>query len=84
MPRFSDLYTLTIASADPKSISANEPVNSTKSVTQWYVYLSLKFTLANALQALRKDMDLLYKLVEYKIILYNFVSATGSLRMEFW
>lgn len=36
LPRFSDLYTLTIASADPKSISANEPVHVTKSVTQWF------------------------------------------------
>ena len=31
LPRFSDMYTLTIASADPKSISANEPVHFTKS-----------------------------------------------------
>ncbi|XP_004490953.1 signal peptidase complex subunit 2 [Cicer arietinum] len=36
LPRFSDLYTLTIASADPKSISANEPVHLTKSVTEWF------------------------------------------------
>ncbi|KAI9080682.1 hypothetical protein K1719_037348 [Acacia pycnantha] len=36
LPRFSDMYTLTIASADPKSISANEPVHLTKSVTQWF------------------------------------------------
>ncbi|KAM5564713.1 hypothetical protein ABKV19_018992 [Rosa sericea] len=36
LPRFSDLYTLTIASADPKSISANKPVEFTKSVTQWF------------------------------------------------
>ncbi|KAL9316271.1 hypothetical protein ACSQ67_017272 [Phaseolus vulgaris] len=36
LPRFSDMYTLTIASADPKSISANEPVHFTKSVTQWF------------------------------------------------
>ncbi|XP_022765044.1 probable signal peptidase complex subunit 2 isoform X4 [Durio zibethinus] len=35
-PRFSDLYTLTIASADPKSISAGKPVEFTKSVTQWF------------------------------------------------
>ncbi|KAE8712077.1 putative signal peptidase complex subunit 2 [Hibiscus syriacus] len=34
LPRFSDLYTLTIASADPKSISAGKPVELTKSVTQ--------------------------------------------------
>ncbi|KAE7996661.1 hypothetical protein FH972_001366 [Carpinus fangiana] len=34
LPRFSDMYTLTIASADPKSISANEPVHLTKSVHQ--------------------------------------------------
>jgi len=46
LPRFSDMYTLTIASADPKSISANEPVQFTKSVTEWYVSLSpsLNFT----------------------------------------
>ncbi|CAJ1970985.1 unnamed protein product [Sphenostylis stenocarpa] len=36
LPRFSDLYTVTIASADPKSISANEPVHFTKSVTEWF------------------------------------------------
>ncbi|OIW16177.1 hypothetical protein TanjilG_18892 [Lupinus angustifolius] len=36
LPRFSDLYTLTIASADPKSISANEPVHFTKSITGWF------------------------------------------------
>ncbi|QCE01308.1 signal peptidase complex subunit 2 [Vigna unguiculata] len=36
LPRFSDMYTLTIASADPKSISANEPVQFTKSVTEWF------------------------------------------------
>uniref|UniRef100_A0A7N0R8E0 Signal peptidase complex subunit 2 n=1 Tax=Kalanchoe fedtschenkoi TaxID=63787 RepID=A0A7N0R8E0_KALFE len=36
LPRFSDLYTLTIASADPESISANKPVEFTKSVTKWF------------------------------------------------
>ncbi|PNY03187.1 putative signal peptidase complex subunit 2-like protein, partial [Trifolium pratense] len=36
LPRFSDLYTLTVESADPKSISANEPVHLTKSVTEWF------------------------------------------------
>ncbi|KAL5125443.1 putative signal peptidase complex subunit 2 [Glycine soja] len=36
LPRFSDMYTLTIASADPKSISANDQVHFTKSVTQWF------------------------------------------------
>ncbi|XVF24036.1 hypothetical protein REPUB_Repub13aG0092000 [Reevesia pubescens] len=36
LPRFSDLYTLTIGSADPKSISAGKPVELTKSVTQWF------------------------------------------------
>ncbi|PON97350.1 Signal peptidase complex subunit [Trema orientale] len=36
LPRFSDMYTLTIASADPKSISANKPVELTKSVTKWF------------------------------------------------
>ncbi|KOM46934.1 hypothetical protein LR48_Vigan07g063800 [Vigna angularis] len=36
LPRFSEMYTLTIASADPKSISANETVQFTKSVTEWF------------------------------------------------
>ncbi|KHG13860.1 hypothetical protein F383_00719 [Gossypium arboreum] len=36
LPRFSDLYTLSIVSADPKSISAGKPVEFTKSVTQWF------------------------------------------------
>ncbi|XP_021648212.2 signal peptidase complex subunit 2 [Hevea brasiliensis] len=36
LPRFSDDYTLSIASADPKSISAGKPVQFTKSVTQWF------------------------------------------------
>ncbi|XP_041000566.1 probable signal peptidase complex subunit 2 [Juglans microcarpa x Juglans regia] len=36
LPRFSDMYTLSIASADPKSISANQSVQFTKSVTQWF------------------------------------------------
>ncbi|TYI45203.1 hypothetical protein E1A91_D13G020300v1 [Gossypium mustelinum] len=36
LPRFSDLYTLSIVSADPKSISAGRPVEFTKSVTQWF------------------------------------------------
>ncbi|XP_078437134.1 microsomal signal peptidase 25 kDa subunit (SPC25) [Wolffia australiana] len=36
LPRFSDLFTLTIASADPNSISANKPVQLTKSVTTWF------------------------------------------------
>ncbi|KAA8534107.1 hypothetical protein F0562_031700 [Nyssa sinensis] len=36
LPRFSDMYTLTISSADPNSISAKEPVEFTKSVTQWF------------------------------------------------
>ncbi|KAK6122063.1 hypothetical protein DH2020_022293 [Rehmannia glutinosa] len=36
LPRFSDLYTLIIASADPQSISAKPPVEFTKSVTQWF------------------------------------------------
>ncbi|XP_074287066.1 signal peptidase complex subunit 2-like isoform X2 [Silene latifolia] len=35
-PRFSDMYTLTIESADPNSISANKPVELTKSVTKWF------------------------------------------------
>lgn len=39
LPRFSDLYTLTVASADPKSISAGQPVEFTKSVTQWSLTL---------------------------------------------
>ncbi|KDP44826.1 hypothetical protein JCGZ_01326 [Jatropha curcas] len=36
LPRFSDEYTLSIASADPKSISAGKPVHFTKSVTKWF------------------------------------------------
>nr|GEU39163.1 leucine-rich repeat-containing protein [Tanacetum cinerariifolium] len=36
MPRFSDKYTLTIASADPKSISAKPTVEFTRSVTKWF------------------------------------------------
>ncbi|XP_022880645.1 probable signal peptidase complex subunit 2 [Olea europaea var. sylvestris] len=36
LPRFSDKYTLIIASADPESISAKPPVEFTKSVTQWF------------------------------------------------
>ncbi|KAL8490418.1 hypothetical protein ACS0TY_026064 [Phlomoides rotata] len=36
LPRFSDMYTLIIASADPQSISAKPPVEFTKSVTQWF------------------------------------------------
>ncbi|XP_071732773.1 signal peptidase complex subunit 2-like [Rutidosis leptorrhynchoides] len=36
LPRFSDMYTLTIASADPKSISAKPTVEFTKSVTTWF------------------------------------------------
>ncbi|OVA06475.1 Signal peptidase complex subunit 2 [Macleaya cordata] len=36
LPRFSDMYTLSIASADPKSVSAKDPVQFTKSVTQWF------------------------------------------------
>ncbi|XP_022942200.1 probable signal peptidase complex subunit 2 [Cucurbita pepo subsp. pepo] len=36
LPRFSDLYTLSISSSDPESISANKPVEFTKSVTRWF------------------------------------------------
>ncbi|KAI3734942.1 hypothetical protein L6452_14424 [Arctium lappa] len=36
LPRFSDMYTLTIASADSKSISAKPTVEFTKSVTKWF------------------------------------------------
>ncbi|KAL1544817.1 signal peptidase complex subunit 2-like [Salvia divinorum] len=36
MPRFSDMYSLTIASADPQSISAKPSVEFTKSVTKWF------------------------------------------------
>ncbi|KAL2541638.1 putative signal peptidase complex subunit 2 [Abeliophyllum distichum] len=36
LPRFSDKYTLIIATADPESISAKPPVEFTKSVTQWF------------------------------------------------
>lgn len=41
LPRFSDMYTLNIASADPQSISARPTVEFTRSVTQWlalYLY----------------------------------------------
>ncbi|XP_068644321.1 signal peptidase complex subunit 2-like [Aristolochia californica] len=36
LPRFSDMYTLAVASADPKSISANKPAHLSKSVTKWF------------------------------------------------
>ncbi|KZV55476.1 hypothetical protein F511_15258 [Dorcoceras hygrometricum] len=36
LPRFSDMYTLIIGTADPQSISAKPPVEFTKSVTQWF------------------------------------------------
>ncbi|KAJ0764433.1 putative signal peptidase I [Helianthus annuus] len=36
LPRFSDMYTLTIASADRKSISAKPTIEFTKSVTKWF------------------------------------------------
>ncbi|PSS34491.1 Signal peptidase complex subunit like [Actinidia chinensis var. chinensis] len=36
LPRFSDMYTLTVASADPESISAKPPVEFAKSVTKWF------------------------------------------------
>ncbi|KAB5538723.1 hypothetical protein DKX38_016256 [Salix brachista] len=36
LPRFSDEYTLTMASADPQSISAGKPVQFTKIVTHWF------------------------------------------------
>ncbi|CAN1173832.1 Signal peptidase complex subunit 2 [Linum perenne] len=36
LPRFADDYTLTIESADPKSISAGKTVHLTKSVTKWH------------------------------------------------
>ncbi|BAF09079.1 signal peptidase complex subunit 2 [Oryza sativa Japonica Group] len=36
LPRLSDMYTLTIASADPHSKSSSEPVHFTKSVTKWF------------------------------------------------
>ncbi|EPS61128.1 hypothetical protein M569_13671, partial [Genlisea aurea] len=36
LPRFSDIYTLTIASADPQSKSAKPSVQLSKSVTQWF------------------------------------------------
>lgn len=35
LPRFSDIYTLSVASADPKSVSAKKQVQLAKSVTQW-------------------------------------------------
>ncbi|KAG8390083.1 hypothetical protein BUALT_Bualt01G0046600 [Buddleja alternifolia] len=36
LPRFSDMYTLVIASADPQSISAKPQVEFTRSVTKWF------------------------------------------------
>ncbi|KAK1683453.1 hypothetical protein QYE76_044301 [Lolium multiflorum] len=36
LPRFSDMYNLSIASADPQSISAHKTVQFTKSVTKWF------------------------------------------------
>ncbi|XP_073020774.1 signal peptidase complex subunit 2-like [Primulina eburnea] len=36
LPRFSDMYTLIIGSADPQSVSAKPPVEFTKTVTQWF------------------------------------------------
>ncbi|KAM0826413.1 hypothetical protein ACQ4PT_068899 [Festuca glaucescens] len=36
LPRFSDMYNLSIASADPQSISAHKTVRFTKSVTKWF------------------------------------------------
>ena len=41
------MYTLTVASADPKSISAKPPVEFTKSVTKWSVSLSLSLSLTH-------------------------------------
>ncbi|KAM1141512.1 hypothetical protein EV1_041077 [Malus domestica] len=35
LPRFSDIYSLVIASSDPKSISANQPAQFTKNVTRF-------------------------------------------------
>ena len=54
LPRFSDMYTLIIASSDPKSVSANEPVQFTKSVTQWSLSLSLSLSLSHT----HTDIDL--------------------------
>ncbi|XP_043720896.1 probable signal peptidase complex subunit 2 [Telopea speciosissima] len=36
MLRFSEMYMLSVASADQKSISAKKPVQLTKSITQWF------------------------------------------------
>ncbi|KAJ7562248.1 hypothetical protein O6H91_03G061000 [Diphasiastrum complanatum] len=36
LPRYSDLYTLEIASSDAQSIAAHSPVELTKSVTKWF------------------------------------------------
>eukprot|EP00897_Mesotaenium_endlicherianum_P004599 jgi/Mesen1/4167/ME000219S03293 len=36
MARYSDAFTLRIASSDPSSIAAHEPVELTKSVTDWF------------------------------------------------
>ncbi|XP_031487356.1 signal peptidase complex subunit 2 [Nymphaea colorata] len=36
LPRFSDTYTLTVASSDPKSVSAHASVQLAKSVAEWF------------------------------------------------
>ncbi|XP_075499931.1 signal peptidase complex subunit 2-like [Primulina tabacum] len=36
LPRFSDMYTLIIGSADPQSIASKPPVEFTKTVTRWF------------------------------------------------
>ncbi|KAI4384524.1 hypothetical protein MLD38_002666 [Melastoma candidum] len=54
LPRFSDSYTLTISSADPKSVAAKKPVEFTKSVTQWF---TKEGVLVEAL--FRKDVEAL-------------------------
>lgn len=35
-PRYSESYTIRIASADPQSIAAHAPIEFTKSVTKWF------------------------------------------------
>ena len=74
LPRFSDEYTLTIDSADPKSISAGKSVQFTKSVTQWS--LSLSFSLSfSALLSVHYKLELML----YVFCLY----FSGSRKREF-
>lgn len=84
LPRFSDLYTLEIASADPKSISANRPVQFTKSVTQWYLSLSLKHTMIFCSCTLVEHTRTWERKICTCMLKQFFCNISGSPRMEFW